>query len=247
MDIPLVDDTGSVIRTARGLLYDNRYRTANVTNQLLCSCNSPIYTVEAGTNIATFSTNSTYLFTTAGRLINGFRYSADVGKTGTTSRSAAMGGFITFTTLEYRICVRSVTFYFDPVVIGNTSVVFGVYGTNDNLNFKRLSVIDLNLPKTLKAGSGSTYLDNQGDIQGYVNNTTPFAVETNTGVTSVFYGAPNKLSADTRPEFDPRTFTFKNDTCYSTYMLKHLPQNTANLTSDSLDTFTFSVSEIEWG
>jgi hypothetical protein len=250
VDVPLADDTGSVIRTARGLLYDNRYRTVNVTNQLLCSCISPIY-AQIGTAPVAFQPNSTYLFTATGRIINGFRNRDDQGVIGTTSRSAVMGGFITFTTLEYRTCVRSVTFYVS--IFGTTPIVFGVFGTNDNLNFKRLSVIDLTLPKALyQQQAGFSYQDNQdqGDnsIQGYVENTLPFVVyDTNTAVPSFFYGAPARLNSDTKPTNPPRTFTFKNETCYSAYMLKHLPQNTADLTADSLDTFNFFVSEIEWG
>ena len=250
VDIPLADNLGNVIRTARGLLYDNRHCTVNVTNQLVCSRISPIY-AQTGSASPAFLANSTYLLMSTGRLINGFRYKDDQGDLGTTTRSAVIGGFITFTTLDYRICARSVTFY--AIIVGTTPIVFGVYGTNDNLNFKRLSIIDLTLQKSFyQQQAGFNYQDNQdqGDnsIQGYVNNELPFVVyDTNTATPSIFYGAPRKLNADTNPTNPPLTFTFKNDTCYSAYMLKHLPQNTSDIASGASDTFTFYVSEIEWG
>jgi len=162
-----------------------------------------------------------------------------------------VGGFITFTTLEYRICVRSVTFYVTLAESqASSTLVFGVYGTNDNTSFTLLSVIDLMRPKDLYQNvAGNFYQDNQdnGDksIQGYVQNTVPFGVYDNKRPLSVFYGifysAPS-LSSDTGAILPPRTFTFQNDTCYSSYMLKHLPQR-----ATAEETFTFFVAEIEWG
>jgi hypothetical protein len=190
-----------------------------------------------------------------------------------------MGGFITFTTLEYRICVRSVSFYVSDnsglAEIGKTTekllitpppMVFGVYGTNDNINFTRLSTIDLNLPKTScrdiinpDTPNYNYYYDNVNQdvnvamvdiIQGYVTALAlPFAVynKNDSGLQepSVFYRQVRQSSNDTLMN-QPRTFTFANTTCYSAYMLKHLPDTSARIVS-SAEAFGFYLTEIEWG
>jgi hypothetical protein len=254
VDIPLVDDMGAFIISARGILYGNRSNAVIVNNQLLCSCISPIY-FKLSTGSSVFVANSTYLLMSAGRIVNGFRYFDDQGDIGNTTRSGVMGGFVTFTTLKYRICLRSVTFYSSSTWLKSTilyPVIFGVYGTNDNVNFKQLSVINLTLVKSLYtppggSATGYTYIDNPNGIDGYVS-ASPFEVlDLNTGVSSFFYATPPGLAVDTKSTDPPRIFTFQNDVCYGAYMLKHLPQNVGLNTSTTLDTFSLYISEIEWG